>query len=250
MADLLLGSSAQSSLLHLRPKLRFTNSTSPSIQRLSFLKSGGFRALAFASDHRRCQFGTIAVADLIVPLDSTILSTVTSVTANGVDSGIRTVEIESETGGGGDGGDQLGGGGGGGGGGGSGDGDGGKQDGDGEESQDDGKGKMGLSMSQKLTLGYAALVGVGGLMGYLKSGSQKSLLAGGLSAAVLFYVFRELPTKPVLASTVGVAMAAALTWMMGTRFMRSKKIFPAGVVSFVSFIMTGGYIHGIMRSFH
>ncbi|XP_010535778.1 PREDICTED: protein FATTY ACID EXPORT 2, chloroplastic-like isoform X2 [Tarenaya hassleriana] len=220
MADLLLGSSAQSSLLHLRPKLRFTNSTSPSIQRLSFLKSGGFRALAFASDHRRCQFG------------------------------IRTVEIESETGGGGDGGDQLGGGGGGGGGGGSGDGDGGKQDGDGEESQDDGKGKMGLSMSQKLTLGYAALVGVGGLMGYLKSGSQKSLLAGGLSAAVLFYVFRELPTKPVLASTVGVAMAAALTWMMGTRFMRSKKIFPAGVVSFVSFIMTGGYIHGIMRSFH
>jgi len=45
---------------------------------------------------------------------------------------------------------------------------------------------------------------VGGLMGYLKSGSQKSLLAGGLSAAVLLYVFSQLPTKPVLASTVGV----------------------------------------------
>lgn len=109
---------------------------------------------------------------------------------------------------------------------------------------------LALSMSQKLTLGYAFLVGVGGLMGYLKSGSQKSLLAGGLSAAVLLFVFRELPTKPVLASTIGVVMAGALTWVMGTRYMGSKKIFPAGVVSFMSFIMTGGYIHGIMRSLH
>lgn len=45
-------------------------------------------------------------------------------------------------------------------------------------------------------------------------------------------------------------MAGALTWVMGTRYMGSKKIFPAGVVSFMSFIMTGGYIHGIMRSLH
>jgi len=37
-------------------------------------------------------------------------------------------------------------------------------------------------------------------------------------------------------------------YVMGTRYMRSKKIFPAGVVSIMSFIMTGGYIHGIMRS--
>ncbi|XP_010520504.1 PREDICTED: protein FATTY ACID EXPORT 2, chloroplastic [Tarenaya hassleriana] len=248
MADLLLGSSAQSSLLNLGHKLRFTNPTSSSIQRLSLLKSDGFRALAFASDHRRRPFGSFAVSDVVPPLDSTKISPkVITVTANCVDSGVRTVEIEPETGGGGGGGaggDRFGGGGGDGGG------DDGKQDGEGEESQDDGKGKMELSMSQKLTLGYAALVGVGGLMGYLKSGSQKSLLAGGLSAAVLLYVFRELPTKPVFASTMGVAMAAALTWVMGSRFMRSKKMFPAGVVSFVSFIMTGGYIHGIMRSFH
>lgn len=47
-------------------------------------------------------------------------------------------------------------------------------------------------------------VTVGGLMGYVKSGSQKSAIAGGVSAAVLLFVFRELPTKPVLASTIGV----------------------------------------------
>lgn len=41
-------------------------------------------------------------------------------------------------------------------------------------------------------------------MGYLKSGSQKSLMAGGLSAAVLYYVYTELPTKPVFASSIGL----------------------------------------------
>ncbi|ESQ37576.1 hypothetical protein EUTSA_v10002673mg, partial [Eutrema salsugineum] len=75
---------------------------------------------------------------------------------------------------------------------------------EGGKEESDGKKNTPLSMSHKLTLGYALLVGVGGLMGYLKSGSQKSLLAGGLSAAVLLYVFRELPTKPVLASTIVV----------------------------------------------
>lgn len=51
-------------------------------------------------------------------------------------------------------------------------------------------------MSQKLTLGYAALVGVGGLTGYLKGGSQKLLVAGGLSASLLYYVCSLLPSKP------------------------------------------------------
>lgn len=45
---------------------------------------------------------------------------------------------------------------------------------------------------------------VGGLMGYLKSGSQKSLLAGGLSASVLYYVHTQLPTNPVYASSIGL----------------------------------------------
>ncbi|XP_022016027.1 protein FATTY ACID EXPORT 2, chloroplastic isoform X2 [Helianthus annuus] len=109
---------------------------------------------------------------------------------------------------------------------------------------------MAMSMSQKLTLGYAALVGLGGLMGYLKSGSQKSLLSGGISAALLYYVYTQLPVNPVFASCVGFGLSAALLGVMGTRFKKSGKVFPAGVVSVVSLVMTGGYIHGIMRSFH
>ncbi|XP_010527058.1 PREDICTED: protein FATTY ACID EXPORT 7 [Tarenaya hassleriana] len=107
---------------------------------------------------------------------------------------------------------------------------------------------MDLSTSQKATLGYAAFLGVGGLMGYLKGGSQKSLIAGGASAAVLCYVYMELPQNPVLASSVGVVTSAALTGMMGSRFLRTGKVFPAGVLSVVSLVMTGAYLHGLTRS--
>ncbi|CAF2086882.1 protein FATTY ACID EXPORT 2, chloroplastic [Brassica rapa] len=219
MAELLLSSSAQSSL---RPRgiLSFNTPSASPIRSLAFTSSKGFHPLAFKSAHQRL---------------------ITSITVNCVDSGAKAVEVEPVIGGGGGGGiggDKFGGGGGGG------------DDNDEGEAGGEEETPLPLSMSQKLTLGYAFLVGVGGLMGYLKSGSQKSLLAGGLSAAVLLFVFRELPTKPVLASTIGVVMAGALTWVMGTRYMGSKKIFPAGVVSFMSFIMTGGYIHGIMRSLH
>ncbi|XP_028759986.1 protein FATTY ACID EXPORT 2, chloroplastic-like [Neltuma alba] len=141
--------------------------------------------------------------------------------------------------------------GGGGGGGDGGDGNGGSADDDkGEEGSSGDEKKAGLSMSQKVTLGYAALVGAGGLIGFLKSGSLKSLLAGGLSAMLLYYVFTELPVRPVFASSLGLGISAALLVVMGSRFKRSGKIFPAGVVSLVSFVMTGGYLHGILRSVH
>ncbi|OIT01927.1 PREDICTED: protein FATTY ACID EXPORT 2, chloroplastic-like [Nicotiana attenuata] len=128
-------------------------------------------------------------------------------------------------------------------------------DGGNEGESDEGKDhnnkkKMALSMSQKLTLGYAFLVGAGGFMGYLKSGSTKSLIAGGVSASLLYSVYAMLPTQPVLASSMGFVLSAALLGVMGSRFLKSKKVFPAGIVSFVSLVMTGGYLHGILRTAH
>uniref|UniRef100_A0A0A9DQG0 Uncharacterized protein n=1 Tax=Arundo donax TaxID=35708 RepID=A0A0A9DQG0_ARUDO len=108
----------------------------------------------------------------------------------------------------------------------------------------------GLSMSQKLTLAYAALVGAGGVMGYMKSGSQKSLAAGGISALVLYFVHTQLPVRPVFASSIGLGISVALLSVMGSRFKKSGKLFPAGVVSLVSLVMVGGYFHGILRSSH
>lgn len=124
-----------------------------------------------------------------------------------------------------------------------------KKGGDGEFDKDK-RSTSKMSMSQKLTLAYAALVGVGGVMGYLKSGSQKSLISGGVSALLLYYVHTQLPTRPAFASFLGFGLSAALLFVMGSRFKNSGKIFPAGVVSLVSLVMTGGYLHGIMRGAH
>ncbi|XP_057535261.1 protein FATTY ACID EXPORT 7-like [Amaranthus tricolor] len=109
---------------------------------------------------------------------------------------------------------------------------------------------MDLSTSQKFTLGYAALVGVGGVMGYLKRGSLMSLGSGGVSSALLYYVYTELPNNPAFASSLGLGVSATLLGSMGYRFQKTKKVFPAGVVALLSLGMTGGYLHGIMRSHH
>ncbi|KAF8660264.1 hypothetical protein HU200_057831 [Digitaria exilis] len=158
---------------------------------------------------------------------------------------VATKEPELGGGGGSEGGDGAGGSGGGGG------------DRDPREGGPEGEGEgeeekmgQGLSMSQKLTLAYAALVGAGGVMGYMKSGSQKSLAAGGISALVLYFVHTQLPVRPVFASSIGLGISAALLSVMGSRFKKSGKIFPAGVVSLVSLVMVGGYFHGILRSSH
>ncbi|KAI8528593.1 hypothetical protein RHMOL_Rhmol12G0160100 [Rhododendron molle] len=160
------------------------------------------------------------------------------------------IEIEPDTGGGGGVGGRAGGKGGGGGGGGGDSKDSNESSEGGSEESDNSKKMGGMSMSQKLTLAYAALVGVGGVMGYLKSGSKKSLAAGGLSALLLLFIYTELPTRPAFASSLGFGISAALLVVMGSRFKKSGKIFPAGVVSFVSLVMSSGYLHGILRSLH
>ncbi|RVW55337.1 Protein fatty acid export 2, chloroplastic [Vitis vinifera] len=125
-----------------------------------------------------------------------------------VESAGEEIDVQPDTtdraGSGSEGGNGGGGGDGGGGGGGGGGGDHDNDDNKGEGGSDESNNKMAMSMSQKLTLGYAALVGVGGVMGYMKSGSQKSLAAGGLSALLLYYVYTQLPTRPAFASFLGL----------------------------------------------
>ncbi|MCO5554943.1 hypothetical protein L7F22_008482 [Adiantum nelumboides] len=122
--------------------------------------------------------------------------------------------------------------------------------GDSENDDQEDKNKKKLSASQKVTLAYAVLVGVGGAIGYAKSGSVKSLASGAISTAILYYVYTQLPTNPVFASSLGLGISVLLLGVMGARFVKSRKVFPAGIVSFVSLIMTSGYIHGITRSSH
>jgi len=45
---------------------------------------------------------------------------------------------------------------------------------------------------------------VGGVMSFLESGSHRSLLGGCLSASLLYFVYTELPGRPVFASSMGL----------------------------------------------
>ncbi|KAK8654768.1 hypothetical protein V6N13_107368 [Hibiscus sabdariffa] len=232
MADLFIGVSQSSLLrLHHHPKLG-------QFQRQQLFNNSGHPRFAVAAN-RQLRFKVLTSAG-VVSSDSKAPTIVTDTL--GSEKAGFDIEVDTGNGGGDKFDDRSGGGGG--------RGDDSGSEGEGEFLDGGGKGKMALSMSQKLTLGYAALVGVGGAMGYMKSGSQKSLAAGGLSAAALYYVYTLLPTNPVLASSIGLGISAALLGVMGSRFKRSGKVFPAGVVSLVSLVMTGGYIHGIMRSLH
>lgn len=53
-------------------------------------------------------------------------------------------------------------------------------------------------------MGYFMTLVAGGIMGFMKTGSQKSLAAGGLSALLLIYVYNELPVRAAFASSIGL----------------------------------------------
>lgn len=58
--------------------------------------------------------------------------------------------------------------------------------------------------SNDIGLACLFLCAAGGLIGFVKSGSNKSLISGGGAALALFIVFAQLPAHPTFASSFGV----------------------------------------------
>lgn len=56
----------------------------------------------------------------------------------------------------------------------------------------------------------AYVLTVGGIMGYVKSGSQKSLAVGGIAALLLYFVYTLLPVRPAFASSLGLGRPETL----------------------------------------
>lgn len=147
MAEALFGVSQTSLLRHTKPKIRFSITRSGAAPTLFKASFGSSSASNLLRAHHQKQLCAAVASD---PKSSNTFI---------VDSETKeVVNIEPDTGGGsGNGfGDRGGNGGGGGGGGGGGDN---RNEGEGEGESHEKSKKMGLSMSQKLTLGYAALVG-------------------------------------------------------------------------------------------
>ncbi|XP_059199988.1 transmembrane protein 14Cb [Centropristis striata] len=96
---------------------------------------------------------------------------------------------------------------------------------------------------------YAALVSVGGIIGYLKAGSVTSLAAGllfGLLAAVGTYLPSQNPKNVWLS----LGTSGTLTVVMGLRFLNSWKFMPAGFMALASGLMLVKIIIGMQKRPH
>ncbi|XP_042285125.1 transmembrane protein 14C-like [Thunnus albacares] len=93
---------------------------------------------------------------------------------------------------------------------------------------------------------YAALVAVGGLIGYVKAGSVTSLGAGllfGLLAAVGAYLTSQNPKNVWLS----LGTSGTLAVVMGLRFLNSWKFMPAGLITLASGLMLARIITGMQK---
>nr|NP_001004610.1 transmembrane protein 14Cb [Danio rerio]AAH81484.1 Zgc:103519 [Danio rerio] len=87
-----------------------------------------------------------------------------------------------------------------------------------------------------LGYGYAALITIGGIVGYAKAGSFISLVAGlmfGVAALVGAYQMSK-NDKDIW---VSLGTSGSLTALMGVRFLSSWKIMPAGFMAGASLLM-------------
>ena len=79
-------------------------------------------------------------------------------------------------------------------------------------------------------LAYAALMLVGGAIGFAKAGSRPSLVAGSTSAVLLLVLWRLAATSPRVAYGSGAALALVLAATFGVRLARTKKAMPSGAL--------------------
>ncbi|KAJ8268040.1 hypothetical protein COCON_G00132120 [Conger conger] len=93
--------------------------------------------------------------------------------------------------------------------------------------------------------GYASLVAAGGIMGYARTGSIPSLIAGlffGLLSAIGAYRISQNPQN----IRVSLAAAGILAVIMGIRFLNSGKFMPAGLMTGASILVLVKTLLGLL----
>jgi uncharacterized membrane protein (UPF0136 family) len=82
---------------------------------------------------------------------------------------------------------------------------------------------------------YAVLLAAGGAIGYAKAGSKASLIAGSVSAILIFLcgLFSIFGSQR-MAFILGATVTAALVIVFAMRFAKSRKVMPGGMMSLIS----------------
>ena len=90
-------------------------------------------------------------------------------------------------------------------------------------------------MIARVTLGvFGALLAVGGLMGFLKAGSRASLIAGLVSAALVFGCLGLSFPDPEMGRQLGLLLSLILGVWFGYRYANRPKLMPSGLLAVLS----------------
>ena len=95
--------------------------------------------------------------------------------------------------------------------------------------------------SAHLAMTLSALCGVGGVAGYVRASSMRSLIAGALCGSA-FAISSHLITTPGSQERgfrLASGTSAVLMLAMGARYARTRAIMPAGLLAAVSAVSTG-----------
>lgn len=92
--------------------------------------------------------------------------------------------------------------------------------------------------------GYALIVGIGGVFGYMKAKSTKSLLAGLISGLILLIAWFLATKTPTVGLGIATLMAAVLLVVFITRFVRTRKFMPAGMMMLLNLVATVAFLAG------
>jgi uncharacterized membrane protein (UPF0136 family) len=95
------------------------------------------------------------------------------------------------------------------------------------------------ALGQAALLVYALLLGVGGVLGFTKAGSKISLMAGLASAALVLVAFGVALAgdSPEDGFLVGLGVAVLMAIVFLARYLKTRKVMPAGMLLAVSAVM-------------
>ena len=90
-----------------------------------------------------------------------------------------------------------------------------------------------------ITLGiYAVLLGLGGVIGYLKAGSRASLIAGSISSTVAVAALALSIAYKNWGITLGLLLSISLFILFGYRYaVKTRKFMPSGLLAVVSLVV-------------